>query len=65
LYAVPRVGDIVAIFYGASTPFLLRPVAGQETYEFMGEAYAHGVMQGEVLHEENKDKYPKQVFKLV
>ena len=64
-YAVPRVGDIVAIFYGASTPFLLRPVAGQETYEFMGEAYTHGVMQGEALYEENKDKYPKQVFKLV
>jgi len=43
----------------------LRPVAGQETYEFIGEAYAHGVMQGEALYDKNKDKYPKQVFKLV
>jgi hypothetical protein len=64
-YAVPKAGDVVAVFYGASTPFLLRPVPSQETYEFIGEAYTHGVMQGEALLEKNKNKYPKLVFKLV
>jgi len=64
-YAVPKAGDVVAVLYGASTPFLLHPVLGRETYEFMGEAYAHGIMQGEALHEKNKARYPKQIFKLV
>jgi hypothetical protein len=62
-YAVPQAGDVVAIFYGAATPFLLRPVNGQPTFEFMGEAYVHGVMQGEALADSSP--YVKQVFTIV
>ena len=64
-YPRPQPGDVVAVFNGAATPFLLRPVPGQNTYEFMGEAYVHGVMQGEALLAKNKDKYPRQKFVLV
>ncbi len=64
-YAVPEPGFVVAVFYGASTAFLLRPVPDHDTFEFVGEAYAHGVMQGEALLDSNQGIYPKQVFKLV
>lgn len=64
--AVPVAGDVVAVFYGAVTTFLLRPVQGrQSTFEFMGESYTHRVMQGEALLEKNKKKYPKRKFILV
>lgn len=65
-YAVPVAGDVVAVFYGAATMFLLRPVEGrQSTFEFMGDSYTHGVMQGEALLEKNKERYQKRKFVLV
>ncbi|XPS71005.1 hypothetical protein M3J09_003196 [Ascochyta lentis] len=45
-----RVGDIVCVFNGSLTPHVIRRVPGQgkETYKFVGDAYVHGLMNGEV-----------------
>ena len=42
-------GDLVCVFLGGITPFIIRPV-GQK-YKFVGECYLHGIMQGEALEE--------------
>lgn len=44
-----KVGDIVAIFYGGKTAYILRPV--REDFEIIGEAYVHGLMKGEALED--------------
>ena len=41
-----RSGDEIWFLHGASTPVILRPLPTGE-YQFMGEAYVHGVMYGE------------------
>ncbi len=64
-YGVPKPGDIVAVFFGAATPFLLRPVPANDTFQFVGEAYCSGVMQGEALLKTSKDGFPQRTFKLV
>jgi hypothetical protein len=48
-------GDGVVIFYGAGTPFILRPGENGQ-YRFIGEAYVHGIMDGEFLE---NDPLPK------
>ena len=42
-----QVGDIVVIFYGWKTPFVLRPVS--DGYLLIGECYVHGLMHGEAI----------------
>jgi hypothetical protein len=49
-----RVGDLVCIFLGAQVPFLLRMVEA-ERFELVGEAYFHGMMDGEMMGEEVRD----------
>lgn len=39
-------GDLVAVFAGATTPSILRPCS-LEGFEYVGEAYVHGLMDGE------------------
>lgn len=41
-------GDIIALFFGADLPFVLRPV-GQDTFRLVGPAYVDGIMYGEFL----------------
>ncbi|TLD31370.1 hypothetical protein PspLS_03060 [Pyricularia sp. CBS 133598] len=43
------VGDVVCVFHGVGTPFLLRQTLDPEsaTMELVGEAYVHGAMDGE------------------
>ncbi|KAH8897871.1 hypothetical protein GQ53DRAFT_837633 [Thozetella sp. PMI_491] len=43
-------GDAVMLVAGASTPFIFRSVDGQNTFSLVGEAYVHGVMDGEALN---------------
>ncbi|KAH4945542.1 hypothetical protein HBI67_129250 [Parastagonospora nodorum] len=44
-------GDVIVVFEGACVPFVLRSVQNEEEeYELLGEAYMHGIMQGEALH---------------
>ena len=48
-------GDLLCLFFGASVPFVLRPRAdcrdgaSSGTYSLVGEAYIHGIMDGEAL----------------
>ncbi|KAH6842310.1 hypothetical protein B0I37DRAFT_381652 [Chaetomium sp. MPI-CAGE-AT-0009] len=52
-----QAGDVVVVFCGGRIPFVLRPtkselVVGQrkiKLFEFVGEAYCDGVMDGEVV----------------
>lgn len=45
-----REGDLVCVLMGCSVPVILRPVVGSEgTYNFVGEAYVHGLMDGEAV----------------
>jgi hypothetical protein len=41
-------GDVVCAIMGATTPFVIRPEEGG-TYRFVGEAYVHGLMNGEIF----------------
>jgi hypothetical protein len=49
-------GDVICIFKGARTPFLLRRVADGESdvYKLVGSCYVHGVMDGEKDIEQSK-----------
>ena len=40
-----RQGDIVAVIYEGITPYVLRPF--KDHYQFLGDAYVHGIMIGE------------------
>lgn len=43
-----RVGDLIVIVFGCSTPLVVRPKGGD--YEIVGEAYVEGFMGGEGIH---------------
>jgi hypothetical protein len=42
-------GDLVFILLGADTPYILRRHSQDETLQLIGEAYVHGVMDGEAM----------------
>jgi hypothetical protein len=48
-----RAGDVAAIIFGSPSPFILRPVAGNEneeqSYWLIGSAYVGGIMDGEMV----------------
>jgi hypothetical protein len=41
-------GDVIAIILGLDTPFVLRAI-GENRYQIVGEAYVHGIMDGELM----------------
>ncbi|KAF3016483.1 hypothetical protein E8E14_009765 [Neopestalotiopsis sp. 37M] len=43
-----RKGDLIAIIFGCSTPLIIRPTSWGQ-FRIVGEAYVHGLMQGEAL----------------
>ncbi|KAM7197138.1 hypothetical protein V8F33_005797, partial [Rhypophila sp. PSN 637] len=45
-------GDVVVLLCGARMPYMLRPAPdhGVGYYQFLGEAYCHGIMDGEASH---------------
>ena len=45
-----RVGDLVVVFAGAGIPHVIRP-RGRDRFEFLGDAYCDGPMDGEVWDE--------------
>ena len=50
-------GDLVCIFHGARTPFLLRTETsdkGNHVYKLVGECFFHGMMDGEIFTSEYK-----------
>jgi hypothetical protein len=58
-------GDVIAILYGCSVPVILRPVKDPfkdvQDYEFIGEAYIHGKMDGEAIDA----GFEEQKFRLI
>ncbi len=46
--------DLVIIFFGCHTPFVIRP-DGKGTYRLIGEAYVHGIMDGEIVKPQQED----------
>ncbi|KAH7413344.1 heterokaryon incompatibility protein-domain-containing protein [Cadophora sp. MPI-SDFR-AT-0126] len=55
-----HVGDSIALLQGASVPIILRPCNGG--YRVVGEAYVHGIMEGEFW--EAQDESQMQTFRL-
>ncbi|EGX95782.1 ankyrin and HET domain protein [Cordyceps militaris CM01] len=61
---VPRVtqaGDQVWLFAGGRTPYILRPTSQPGQYTFIGEAYIHGIMDGEAAEDKYNSFRPVQV----
>ena len=46
-------GDIICILFGCSVPVVLREVGTTDVpaFQFIGEAFIHGIMEGQALHE--------------
>jgi hypothetical protein len=53
-------GDLIFIIFGCSVPVVLRklPGKGNERYNFIGECYVHGNMDGEALPLAKRPKWP-------
>jgi hypothetical protein len=65
-------GDLVCILFGCSVPVILKPaedrkqkVDGTVLYELVGEAYVHGVMDGEALEEFKRKGAKESTFALI
>ena len=50
-------GDLICKFAGATMPFLIRPKLGTEHYLYIGEAYVHGIMDGEAWNEKTLEYF--------
>ncbi|KAI1439855.1 heterokaryon incompatibility protein-domain-containing protein [Annulohypoxylon stygium] len=57
-----QTGDLVCIFFGAEVPFVLRPKSA--CYEFIGDAYVHGVMEGEAVGMQRPGILKKTTFEI-
>ncbi|PLN78371.1 heterokaryon incompatibility protein-domain-containing protein [Aspergillus taichungensis] len=44
-----KTGDLVCIFYGADTPYIVRRTEDGSNVVLVGDAYVHGLMYGEAL----------------
>jgi hypothetical protein len=44
-----KVGDRIALLQGGKVPYILRPKIGKDAgcYEIIGDAYVHGIMDGD------------------
>jgi hypothetical protein len=54
-------GDIIAILFGCSMPVILRRY-GDKGYKLVGEAYVHGIMEGEALGWLGEDQIHDEMF---
>lgn len=52
-----RVGDTLAIFWGGNTPYIIRQRDDGSSYEFVGETYTYGLMNGEALEIGDAEEY--------
>lgn len=48
--------DSICIFLGGRVPFVIRPKADGQ-YQFIGECYVHGLMDGEAMNDLEVGKY--------
>jgi hypothetical protein len=59
-----RVGDFVAIFLDANTPYVIRD-KGDINCELIGDTYLHGLMYGEDLEARSKEMGIKSCISVV
>jgi hypothetical protein len=57
-----RVGDLLCVLLGCNLSVILRPV--EKHYEFIGEAYLHGIMHGEAIQAMEEGKVQFESFEL-
>lgn len=66
-----KTGDVIAILDGGNVPYLLREVKGGadanevSRYEFVGESFVMGIMDGEYHREEREKGRKPDIFELV
>ena len=67
-----RGGDLIVILYGGNVPYILRQKEGPEEtdkssprYEFIGECYLSGYMEGRSMRKQQKQDIRREVFTLV
>jgi hypothetical protein len=60
---VRQSGDVIAILYGLNTPAILRN-RDDGGYKWFGDAYIHGVMDGEAMMDLEKGFYREETFEL-
>jgi hypothetical protein len=70
-----RPGDLVVVLYGGNAPYILRSLPGSNSssgrvdrmpfFEFVGECYVHGIMDGEAIMEQKEYHIPTELFPLV
>lgn len=58
-------GDMIYVLMGCSVPVVLRKTARPSEFQFVGECYWHGFMDGEALAMRDGDKVTAHEFKLV
>jgi hypothetical protein len=58
-----EVGDIVVVLHGGNTPYVLRPKG--DNYLFMGQAYVHDIMYGQLMEKLRLGEVKEQDFCLV
>ena len=69
---VAKKRDLICILFSCSVPIVLRPQqdadTGEKYFQFIGESYIHGIMEGEALELARRgsgnDTLPKQEFEL-
>ncbi|KAL9119653.1 MAG: hypothetical protein Q9187_003794 [Circinaria calcarea] len=62
--AATSLGDLVCMLFGGQVLYVLRST-GQDHYEFMGECYIHGSMDGEAFEQGAAQAIDRETFSLV
>ncbi|KPM36393.1 hypothetical protein AK830_g10166 [Neonectria ditissima] len=57
-------GDKVCVFLGGNVPLIIRPRPQGDGFELVGDAYVHGLMEGEVFNMWKTGEMEHQRFKL-
>jgi hypothetical protein len=55
-------GDLICVLYGCHAPVILRPSDGSQHYTLIGDAYVHGLMDGEALQLAEKLPEKRRAF---
>jgi hypothetical protein len=58
-----KAGDVICVICGCSTPIILR--GKENAFQLVGEAYIHGIMNGEALKGIASRKYAMRDFELL
>ena len=58
-----QLGDLVCVLFGCSVPVVLRKRIGEE-YQFVGECYIHGLMDGEAIRAWKEGELVEEIVEL-